>query len=526
MDRFDRDRARFRELKRSAKAHTTAGELETGLDYARVAAHFAWQNALGWKDDELDESLVTIGEQIETETVQHDSVDVMFIASHVADAGGHSEALRLWSKMLEERSQALLLTQSMNSEASAPTFLEEISDRRVDCLSLDPAESYVRRIGRLKGMIESLDPDVVVLFIDPDDVVAVAGMADASSERRICFFNHADHVFWIGRSIIDRLIEFRPSGGAVSEELRNIEPSTVVPLTTDISPVEADKSTFDIPTEATLSVSIGSYYKTCLSNEWDYWGAIKELLRENPSMHHLFVTNPPERIEQDLPSDSDVRDRIFVRGPIADLTQVYSVGDVLLETFPMPGGMVQVEAMASCLPVVAFTHPEFPWFSEIGLLPEAYDYRFSTEEQLVDVATKLVRNKKERNEVGETLRERFEQRFSPPVIQAKLERVLFEDEFERNSDNVGTYDVEFDQTRYAEFSHSESRLNRTLLDQSIMKRSNFGFMKRIQFLSNALSEDEILPANVEFGGYLLAAILGRPGYQIARWLQNNMQQHT
>lgn len=519
MGRFDRDQARFRELKRSAKAHATAGELDTGLDYARVAAHFAWQNALGWKDNELDESLVTMGEQIEPEPVRHDPVDVLFVASHVADAGGHSETLRLWSKMLKERSQALLLTQSMNSKASSPELLEELSDRGVDRLSLDPDESYVRRIGRLKGILESSDPDVVVLFIDPDDVIAVAGMTDASQERRICFFNHADHVFWIGRSIIDRLVEFRPSGGAISEELRNIEPSAVVPLTTDISPVEADKSTFDIPTEAPLSVSIGSYYKTCLSDEWDYWGAIEELLRENPSMFHLFVTNPPERIEQDLPSDSDVRDRIFVRGPIADLTQVYSIGDVLLETFPMPGGMVQVEAMASGLPVVAFTHPEFAWFSEIGLLPEDYDYRFSTEEQLVDVATRLVRSKEERNELGETLQERFGQQFSPPVIQTKLKRVLFDDEFDRNSDSVGTYDIEFNQARYAEFNHSESRLNQTLLDQAIMKRSGFGVMKRMQFLSNALSEDEILPADIEFGGYLLAAILGRPGYQIAKWLQ-------
>ena len=80
----------------------------------------------------------------------------------------------------------------------------------------------IERIKELIRLLTQESPDFLILYIHPNDVVVVPALCALPSKPPTIFFNHADHVFWLGRNIIDYLIEWREEGAKYSKKFRKI----------------------------------------------------------------------------------------------------------------------------------------------------------------------------------------------------------------------------------------------------------------------------------------------------------------
>ncbi len=86
------------------------GDWERFLAHASLAAHVAWENHLSihsslWSDPALEEALRKLGEAARPRAASPRRVGgekLVFVASTLYDIGGHSETMRLWSKMLRD----------------------------------------------------------------------------------------------------------------------------------------------------------------------------------------------------------------------------------------------------------------------------------------------------------------------------------------------------------------------------------------------------------------------------------------
>ncbi len=430
---------RYRFFKSKAMDAFNRGDIEDALNYIYFASTIAWNKMLSihhgiWYDDEMESLLFEISrfvskrkEPLHKKGSPHSkNRKAVYIASHLYDTGGHSRVLKDWISILSHyfTTQYVYITNVMNEDTFAPYIMSKLEQNGAIIKQLSWKDSYIERIRELEEWIKEDAPDVIILFIHPNDVITVSTLLSFKDLPCIIFFNHADHSFWLGKSVADLFVEFRDEGARVSKELRKIPDDrlTVIPLTTEVRPQNAKRSTFQLPEAGTVSVSVGGFAKVLGDPDLDWFNTISNLLRLAPGHYHLFITTPPSKdvLDRYLPEEEDIRKRFIITGPFSDLGPAYGVADFLIETFPLAGGAVRIEAMACKLPIVAFHNKKLPTLTRMDTLPPDYPFLAFTGEQIIEYSLKFIQDPELRSKMGSRLYEYYKENFSPERIGERL----------------------------------------------------------------------------------------------------------
>lgn len=515
-DTPDGDRGYYAKLVNYARDAATNDQHDRVLTYATVAASLAWSNVFRWYDDELEAILESVGADLisdhqlpkDAHPTEEEDVRIAYIATTLADHGGHTETLRLWTRFLDEyddiaQKHVVLTNARNNGYTNCPDLKECLGERGISIDQLDPSTTHASRVRMLAELIRNLDPDRIVLFTDPSDAVAFAAIAGLESPPRVIFYNHADHVFWLGRRIVDDLVEYRPVGREISKVHRNLKSEMLVPLTTDILPID-DVEPYTLGGRGTVSVSIGSAYKFQPRLGYDYLETVERILERCPDHQHILITDNPDSVAVDSKLSPDVSERFIVDGPYPDLRPIYRAADLVLDTFPFSGGMVRLEAAAIGLPFVGFELREFPFLTSAGVVPDTYEYTAKTEDEYVEMVLNLVRNEEARSDASALLREMFREHHTTDDVGERLYDVVIGDKRE-DWDDVPL--LTFDEEAYASFMRSSRKVNYELLLQTLSRKSSLGLRSRIQLYLDALRGGEFdSPAYGAY--YLISASVG------------------
>ncbi len=414
------------------------GDWERFLARASYAAHVAWEHHLSipfhlWSDEVLEAALHTLGDAASASAAppRRAGRDTLaFVASTLYDMGGHSETLRIWCDLLREMypRQSLILTGGLGLQHHFPHLEAVMKERGVEVIKLDCRQPFTSRLMALLALLRGGGYSCAFFFIHPHDALAAAAASACAGDPPCVFFNHADIDFWLGSSCCDRYVDFRSLGAECSIANRGVSSPRVIPLTTDMTRVADIREALGIPRDATVSLSLGSFWKTLADPDFCYFRAVARVLEENRGHYHVFVTSPPgeDALASLMPVDRSVSRRFVITGPYVDTRPFYSSADFLIETFPLVGGSVRVEAMAMGLPIVAFRHPMQPLYSCTDALEPHYPYTAASEEDIVRISHAFIEDASLREACGNILRERFQQSFSPSVVRGKLLALLEE----------------------------------------------------------------------------------------------------
>ncbi|MGQ9582472.1 MAG: hypothetical protein ACUVV6_03045 [Thermoplasmatota archaeon] len=549
--RLEADLRVYREIRDMAGVYLQRGEVERCLDCCRVAAALASHVHIGlWFDDELEGLVRRAGElvggaagvggptpdaggvagSVAAEAPRRKRV--AYIASFLSDMGGHSRNIRqmiLLTRELAER-HVIFVTNVSNAPSSHSHFERGLRGWPVEIVELPRSETYARRVATLRERLREEAFDLAFLFVSGDDVIALSALTGLKARPPTLLFNHNDIDFWLGRGVVDCLIDGRTEGAAYSRAYRRIPRSFILPVTTDIERLPRSRSAIGIPEDATLSVSLGSYYKTIGDPELDYFRVIGKILDRFPRHHHILLTGPPppdiKRRVAALPLSAGARRRLLVYGPEPNPLPVYSSADLVIETFPAIGGMVRVEAMAVGLPIVGFRNRKFSLLSETDNFPPDYPFIASSEREVEEHTARLLENAELRENTGRRLQEHFRRNFAPAVLtpgfREFLTRCLSGGGLDGATTGTGAtccpatardiercpeYDVGYAHSwRYRDFHPY-----RGLALQTVMKEGDFSLLDRARFYLRALREGE-LPGALERAAYLSLLLAGRPGY--------------
>lgn len=424
---------RYEDVKNSARKALGETRPEDCLAYLRAASAYASMNHFGvWRDDEVEDMICRAAGMLPPPdfSPRGERADVLFMASFLSEVGGHSEALGLWASCLLNRRLHVLIADT-SYEKTGPGAAKALESMGAKVKKAAHNAPCTEKIRFLAGEILSLRPEVTVLFINPDDVVSVAALAlsKKSSGTKVFFFNHSDFTFWIGKSLMDTLVEFRTLGARASKALRKHAGLTAMsPLGTLIHQNTAPhKEDFMKPAGLTMSVSLGSAWKTVGDGAWDYFKTLGRILKENSNHMHVFLTSP----EGDkfvggsirrLPPD--VRGRFKVVYNVGDARAYYESADFLIETFPVSGGTVRLEAMGYGLPAIFIKNARCPLYSETDSLPPGYPLVASGNEEVFLFSSDLIRETGLRENYGRILREFYEERLSPEAACPKIRGIL------------------------------------------------------------------------------------------------------
>ena len=155
--------------------------------------------------------------------------------------------------------------------------------------------------------------------------------------------NLDDQCFWLGRSVIDYCLEFRPFGVAVSRERRGLkqEQQLYVPF----YPVK-DGNPFggfpELPKDSVILFSGGDFYKT-LDPDYTYWHLVKRILQDNPKAVLLFATKNGLSKQQDFlkrfVKENHLEKQFRFIGFRPDINEVFAHADIFLGTCPVCGSL-------------------------------------------------------------------------------------------------------------------------------------------------------------------------------------------
>lgn len=525
---FEQDKELYSKLRQISVGLYQSKEYEKALDYAFVAGQLAWQNNCIWKDHKIEQILSGIADEItwEDETTSVESPKkndecILYLASFVADSGGHSEVLKNWIKATKDDFDVKLFLTNVHKHNPVDESTDIMSelDGIVDDLCVGQYDlTYSQRIRQLFGYINRYEPDRIILFINPNDVVAYSALTARSDRPTTIFYNHADHTFWIGSDLIDYLVEFRKTGGYVSNAKRGIAPSAIIPLTSQITPESVGPSPelLDIDPGSTISLSVGNFNKVTIDLGPDYFRSIMEILESHPNHHHIFITNPPEREEmlKYFADDEKISQRFHIIGPFADLENMYSNADFLVETFPMRGGMVRLESMREGLPLICYKDKSIPFFSEMDYLPSRYSFEFSNQKELIQIANHFITENTDLDRIGNELHTHFRDKYRFSKVKQEIKKLVDCPKTYATVENIQS-DTTLNDREYSEHMRTDFNPNLELLFQSLLKDSEYTLPDRAKFYSNCLCNSEI-QGTYEVLGLGFSSVFGRPGYSLGR----------
>lgn len=177
--------------------------------------------------------------------------------------------------------------------------------------------------------------------------------------------NLDDQVFWLGRSVIDYIMEFRAFGTVVSREKRKLklEQQLYVPY----YPIK-DGNPFggfpELPKDSVVIFSGGDFYKT-LDPDYTYWNLVKRVLQDNPKAVLLFATKNGLRTQQKFlerfVKENHLEKQFIFIGFRPDINEVFAHADIFLGTCPICGALTTQLA--------AFNHAAILQY----YLPNTYD---------------------------------------------------------------------------------------------------------------------------------------------------------
>lgn len=426
--------ARFEaEVDRAASAYAK-GELEMAAFYAAIASTIATHTHCGiFNSPRLEAILNAIGRQIAPgdKTAKRNRTGafkkVLHVGSELSSVGGLTRMISRWMDADSERTSSLVLTQHRG----------EVPEHLTDAIKRSGGELYQlnRSIGSRFDWVRKLRQigighDVIILHIHCEDVIPVLAFADESGLPPVLFLNHADHLFWLGTSVADLVLNLRDAATDITIGRRGVEaernfllPTIVAPTTRVQSRAEA-KAALGLPPDSVLLLSVARRPKYRSIDGMSFADRHVKLLEKCPQAQLVVVgSGEPDDWKA---AKARVGGRITGLSEVPDPKRYFEAADIYVDSYPFVSSTSMIEAAGYGLPAVTiFTLPDAArifGINHVGLVGTSLVAR--TAESYDEILERLVVDEAYRAETGEATREAIERLHVPPGWCASLEAAL------------------------------------------------------------------------------------------------------
>lgn len=329
---------------------------------------------------------------------------VMHVALSLA-IGGHTSLMQRWMKNDESSCHSLVL---INQHTEVPGAWPDAIKRSGGNLVVLPPHAPLLHKAHWLRELARLNADLVVWhLIWPDVVPAVAFATDACPP--VAIFDHADHLFWLGASVADMLLNSRMSGARHSGTRRLVPRTAILPIPLIDAAGEtsraAARQALGIDGDQLMLLSVGRAEKYRPCGSFDFVATANGLLERHPNAHLHVVGESPAGIAPYL--RCPIHERLHFVGEVNGPSQYRTAADLYLESFPFGSVTALLEAGLCGLPVVPACAPLAPMLvSDDCALDDILVYP-RDQQDYVERADLLIRQPEMRIALGRTLRERL-----------------------------------------------------------------------------------------------------------------------
>lgn len=357
--------AQFDLLANQAECAANQGDLERAYIYVQAAGFYAWRNHTGlYVSERLERITNQIGltlplpppaEAIESERMIH-------VLTEASQVGGHTRLAWRWINNDSARKHDVIITTQRGHRIPAP-LAAAVARSGGDVIVLSNESSKLSE--RARQLRAACSRGVVVLHTHPHDALPSIALHDHM--RPVMMVNHADHVFWLGASVVDILISLRESGNQLAVSRRGFSHAAcrIVPLPLDppdpISPAErADaRRAFGICPGQVVAATLASPYKFESSSSRTDWRSVHEGLLEELPQLLVLVGGPQNRGEW---AECAIRTdgRLRALGQLEEPRALYAAADIYVDSTPMGSLTSMLDAALLGIPTISLNALQHP----------------------------------------------------------------------------------------------------------------------------------------------------------------------
>jgi len=348
----------FNELKDLIKKENS---VEEKIRLISIASYFATYNHTGlFADKFLENELIKIAQSIKTPLEKPEKNSYLHVATSVYEFGGHT---RLIDRFIKNSSgkHSLILTKQ---DGNIPEWLKKtISDKNGKIMILEGTD--IDKTQELRKIASSYEK--IILHIHPFDTIPILAFGTQNFKSPVIFYNHADHVFWLGVSISDLVLDLSTEGQSLSKKRRGVKKSDILPVPVEytqkatISKKEA-REILNLPLNKHIILSIGTSDKFRPFGKYNFIEKAFEIIKEIPNTIILVVgVSIKEKNWKEAFDKSDKR--IIPIGLVekAKLQYYIKSADVYLESFPLTSSTATIEVLLEGVPSICVRTEEKSW---------------------------------------------------------------------------------------------------------------------------------------------------------------------
>jgi glycosyltransferase involved in cell wall biosynthesis len=390
------------------------GDADGLLSYIQMAAKFAWLLPTGrYADGQIENMALKIGlaaKDFTNESPSRSSLNlpanetrrkVVHVATSVQSVGGHTRLIANWISHDPDSCHSLVITGGSSSqrEEPIPPWLREAVSDNGGCLVVLPPGGLLAKALSLRTVVQQ-DVDVVVMHHNPDDVVPVVAFATDRCPP-VAVLNQAHHVFWLGPSIADAVIEIWPSGRPLSQTRRFVKHSLFLPIPIGAPPQVSRagaRMALQIPDDQVAMLSIGSAFKYTPTDTHNFYKMAVTLLEQHPQTHLYLVGVTWDDCAEYLHHRQ--HERLHLLGIIEDPSLYRAAADLYLEGFPICSETALLEStLFGACPVLSFA-PGSRLLTCDDVALRGVVENAASEEEYIENVSYLIRDSEERERIA------------------------------------------------------------------------------------------------------------------------------
>lgn len=398
----------LRRFEDKAEALLAANDADGAMNLAALGAEVAW-----WRPPErlfstrLESVIGRVARGIPRESDESACVHprgkeaILHVATVLYDVGGHTRLLQRWVESDSTSTHCLALTEGGNVPLGVERPVNEASGSIHRLRGpARAAASRLRSLARAHAL--------VVLHVDPNDVVSALAFGDGYAGPPVVYVNHADHVFWLLPSQVSSVISIRRSGHDLAVRARGVPPDRSLILPVPLAPAPSrgaraeTRRELGLDDSAVLCVTMAAPYKY-RPTAWrpSLLEPISRALSEEPNLHVIAIgptsQDPPwKELSRAFPS------RVRPLGMFVNARDVLEASDVYLDSYPFPSVTSALDAALTRVPVVTLC-PRADRGTVIGLDDPALEDNAivaETSDELAASLLHLCRRSGEREQAG------------------------------------------------------------------------------------------------------------------------------
>ncbi len=333
------------------------GDDEVTLRWLGLAAKIAWTSHPGrFTDERLEAIALRAGQRLRPVDAQSAARvgeaiakvggqrRVLHVATTIYEVGGHTRLIGNWITQDEGAEHSLVLI-----DQGQHRIRQDLADRIAasgGTLTLLPDDRSILAKARRLREAARAGYDCVILHHHPNDVVPLVALATADCPP-VAVMNHADHVFWLGVTVADAVIDFRAFGARISRTRRGARQGLMFPLPLDPRRPALDRpearARLGIPADEVMLLTIGSSYKYKPTRKHDFFRTLRLVLAANPAARLYVIGVGPEDLRA---WGSPGHDRVKPLGLVSDPSVHEAAADLYLEGFPLNSYTALLETAA------------------------------------------------------------------------------------------------------------------------------------------------------------------------------------